>query len=129
MLNYVRFPFVKSGRSDQSVLKWDARVLGTGSGHNGPAHGFEPLSRFTRSGRPKRGNLGVCNQIYSTGQMESDPQLGECSYESLSILPSSYCSSQNRYGVRFINTIHNKLFYNNFIMYILYKINYLKLLH
>ena len=39
-----RFPFVRSGRSDQSVLKWNARVLRTGSGENGPAHGSEPLS-------------------------------------------------------------------------------------
>ena len=36
-----RFP---SLRSDQSVLKWNVRVLKTGSGQNGPAHGSEPLS-------------------------------------------------------------------------------------
>ena len=39
-----RFPFVPSVRSDQSVLKRNARVLTTGSGQNGPAHGSEPLS-------------------------------------------------------------------------------------
>ena len=39
-----RFPFVQSVRSDQTVLKWNARVLRTGSGQNGPAHGSEPLS-------------------------------------------------------------------------------------
>ena len=36
--------FHLSGRSDQSVLKWNVRVLRTGSGHNGPAHGSQPLS-------------------------------------------------------------------------------------
>ena len=35
-----RFPSV---RSDQSVLKWNVRVLRTGSGQNGPARGSEPL--------------------------------------------------------------------------------------
>ena len=39
-----RFPTVRSGRSDQSVLKWNARGLRTGSGQNVPAHGSEPLS-------------------------------------------------------------------------------------
>ena len=29
--------------SNQSVFNWNARVLGTGSGQNGPAHGSEPL--------------------------------------------------------------------------------------
>ena len=36
--------FVRSGRSEQSVLKWNARVLRTGSGQNDPAHGSEPLN-------------------------------------------------------------------------------------
>ena len=40
----LRSPFVRSGRSDQSVLKWNSRVLRTGSVQNGPAHGSEPLS-------------------------------------------------------------------------------------
>ena len=40
----VRFAFVRSVRSDLSVLKWNARVLRTGSGQNAPAHGSEPLS-------------------------------------------------------------------------------------
>ena len=35
------FPFL---RSDQSVLKWNTRVLRTGSAQNVPAHGPEPLS-------------------------------------------------------------------------------------
>ena len=39
-----RFPFVGSGRSEQSVLKWNARVLNTGSGKNRPAHGSQPPS-------------------------------------------------------------------------------------
>ena len=30
--------------ADQSVLKWNARVLRTGYGQNGHAHGSEPLS-------------------------------------------------------------------------------------
>ena len=51
-----RFPVVRSVRSDQSVLKWNARVLTAGSGQNGPAHGSEPLS----SPAPKRGNLESC---------------------------------------------------------------------
>ena len=38
------FPYVPSGLSDQSVLKWNAQVLRTGSGQNGHAHGSEPLS-------------------------------------------------------------------------------------
>ena len=45
--NYVmlgRYPFVRSGRSDQSVLKKNARVLRTASGQNGPAYKSEPLS-------------------------------------------------------------------------------------
>ena len=36
--------FYRSGRSNLSILKWNARVLRTGSGRNGPAHGSEPLS-------------------------------------------------------------------------------------
>ena len=39
--NLGRFSFV---RSDQSVLKWNARVLRTGSGQNVPTRGSEPLS-------------------------------------------------------------------------------------
>ena len=39
-----RFPIVRSFRSEQSVLKWNARGLRTGSGQNGTAHGSEPLS-------------------------------------------------------------------------------------
>ena len=31
-------------RSDQSVLKWNAQVLRTGSGQNSPARGSQPLS-------------------------------------------------------------------------------------
>ena len=31
-------------RPDQSALKWNVRVLRTGSGQNGPAHGSQPLS-------------------------------------------------------------------------------------
>ena len=34
-----RFSFVQSVRTDQPVLKWNARVLRTGSGQNGSAHG------------------------------------------------------------------------------------------
>ena len=43
LVNKVVFLIVQSGRSDQSVLKWNARVLRTGSDQNGPAHGSEPL--------------------------------------------------------------------------------------
>ena len=42
-----RFPFVRTGRSDWSVRKWNVRVLRTvrtGSGQTGPAHGQGPLS-------------------------------------------------------------------------------------
>ena len=39
--NLGRFSFV---RSDQSVLKWNARVLRTGSGQNVPTRESEPLS-------------------------------------------------------------------------------------
>ena len=39
LIVYGRFPFVRSVRSDQSVPKWNARVLRTGSGQNDPAHG------------------------------------------------------------------------------------------
>ena len=38
------FPFVWSGWSDQSVLKWNTQVLRTGSGQNGPAHGSKLVS-------------------------------------------------------------------------------------
>ena len=62
--------------TDQSVLKRNARVLRTGSGQNGPAHGSEPLWRQENV----RAHLGPChltgeNQLFSagqTGQMESD---------------------------------------------------------
>ena len=56
-------PFVRSGRSDQSALKRNARVLRTGSGQNDPIHaGSNKLAQFSRSGRPKRGkrDLGSC---------------------------------------------------------------------
>ena len=43
-----RFSFVRSAWSDQLVLKWNARVLRTGSGQNDPAHGSEPLSSTAR---------------------------------------------------------------------------------
>ena len=52
-----RFPFVRSDRSDQSVFKWNARVLRTGSGQNGPAHAWFRAAQFSRSGQPKRGRL------------------------------------------------------------------------
>ena len=42
-----RFPFVRTGRSDWSVRKWNARVLRTvktGSGQSGPAYGAGALS-------------------------------------------------------------------------------------
>ena len=45
------FPLVRSGRTDQSVLKWNARVLRTGSDQNGPAHGSEPLSSLAPVGQ------------------------------------------------------------------------------
>ena len=48
---YGRFPYVRSERSDQPVLKWNARVLRTGSGQNGPAHGSEPLSSTVSVGQ------------------------------------------------------------------------------
>ena len=47
-------------QSEQTVLKSNARAPRTGSGQNGPAHGSEPLSQFSRSGRPKRRNLESC---------------------------------------------------------------------
>ena len=39
-----RFPFMWPGQSYQSFLKGNARVLRTGAGQTGPAHGSEPLS-------------------------------------------------------------------------------------
>ena len=45
------FPFVQSVWSDQSVLKWNARVLITGSGQNGPAHGSEWLRSLLQSAK------------------------------------------------------------------------------
>ena len=42
--NLGHFPFDWPGQSDQSVIKWNTRVLRTGSGQNDPAHGSEPLS-------------------------------------------------------------------------------------
>ena len=45
----------KSGRSDESVLKWNARVLRTGSAKNGPSHGSEPLSSLAPVGQ----NAGI----------------------------------------------------------------------
>ena len=47
----LRFPFAQSGQPEQSVLKWNARVLRTGSGLNDPAHGSEPLSSPTPVGQ------------------------------------------------------------------------------
>ena len=44
-------PSVRSCWSDQSVLKWNARVLRTGSGQNGPTHGSEPLSSTAPVGK------------------------------------------------------------------------------
>ena len=46
-----RLPFVRSDRSDQSALKWNTRVLRTGSDQNGPAHGSERLSSSAPSGQ------------------------------------------------------------------------------
>ena len=36
-----RFPFFRSGRSEQSILKWNVRVLRIGSGQNDPALGSD----------------------------------------------------------------------------------------
>ena len=61
--NCSSFPFARSVRSDQSVVKWNARVFRTGSGQSGPVHGSGPLSH---SGRPKRGNLeSVAGKLYA----------------------------------------------------------------
>ena len=54
-------PFVRSGRPDQSILKWNAQVLRTGSDQNGSAHGSEPLSSPTPVDQ-KRGNLESCGE-------------------------------------------------------------------
>ena len=46
-VNLGRFPFIRTGRSDWFVRKWNARVLRTvrtGSGQSGPAYGAGPLS-------------------------------------------------------------------------------------
>ena len=43
-IEFRRFPLVQSGRSDQLVLKWNARVLRTGSDQNRYAYGLELLS-------------------------------------------------------------------------------------
>ena len=50
-LDLDRFPFARYGRSDHSVLKWNARVLRTGSGQTGHAQGLEPLSSPARVGQ------------------------------------------------------------------------------
>ena len=54
-----RLPFVRTGRPDWSVLKWNARVLRTertGSGQTGPAHEVGPLSSLG----PARNARSVC---------------------------------------------------------------------
>ena len=48
---FPNFQFVWSGRSHQSVFEWSTRVLRTGSGQYGPAHGSEPLSSPTPVGQ------------------------------------------------------------------------------
>ena len=54
-----------SVRSDRSVLKWNVRVLRTGSGQNAPAHGYmhgsEPLGSPVPD-RRKRGILESCGE-------------------------------------------------------------------
>ena len=57
-----RFPFVRTGRSDWSIRRWNARVLGnvrTGSGRSGPAYGVGPLS----SPGPNR-NSDITREFY-----------------------------------------------------------------
>ena len=59
-----RFPYVRSVRSDQSVPKWNARVLRTGSGENGPAHGSESLSSPAPVGNLENcGEKNVCAHL------------------------------------------------------------------
>ena len=41
-------------------LKWNARVLRTGSGQNVPAHAWIRAAQFSCSGRPKRENMKMC---------------------------------------------------------------------
>ena len=58
----MRFPFVRTGRSDLFVRKWYASVLRTvrtGSGQTGPAQGVGPISSHApaRVQRQMRGNF------------------------------------------------------------------------
>ena len=58
-----RFPFVRTGRSDWSVRKWNARVLRTvrtGSGQTGPTYGVGLLS----SPGPAR-NAEIAREFYA----------------------------------------------------------------
>ena len=74
-----RFSFVRSVRSDQSVLKQNARVFRTGSGQNPPAHGSELLSSPAPVGQSAGSSFGelwrekiyaraLDLSIYKTGQ-------------------------------------------------------------
>ena len=81
-------------RSDQSALKWNVRVLRTGSGQNGPAHGSQPLSSLAQvsqsagiwkvaAGKNVQALLSTLHLNGSepvlfgrpNGHMESDPRL------------------------------------------------------
>ena len=51
---------VRPVRRDQSVLKWNAQVLRSGSDQTGPAHGSK-AAEFSRSGRQKCRNSESCD--------------------------------------------------------------------
>ena len=52
-------------RSNQSVLKPNARVLRTGSGQNGPTHGSESLSSPAPVGQSARIWRAVAGKMYA----------------------------------------------------------------
>ena len=59
-----RFPLVGSGWSDQSVLKWNARVLRTGSGQNDPANAPINIKPGRGGGAGKGGDLCLWPEIF-----------------------------------------------------------------
>ena len=67
-LHLGRFPCVRSVRPDQSALILNARVLGTGSSQNGPAHGSEPFFSRAPVGQIRAREFGELWREKRTGQ-------------------------------------------------------------
>ena len=68
----------RSGWSNQAVLQWNERVLRTGSGQSGPAHGSEPL-----------GSPAAVGQSAGIWWVVTERNMGACSLSStLQFLPA-----------------------------------------